>query len=387
MSGDHENGNKKNMNLDSSHHSMYSTGSILSKYSETTRQSKQTQPSQQDYAIADTLSRVVGRWRSCVVFMLLITAALVVTTTYLFLSDNEEREFQKSFEKSAKSIMDSIEFHATGAVQTFEALADSMTSEALTANATWPFFTSNNFEVKAAHARLNAFAECVMFLPIVEGDLRTQWESYSLQQASSWLRQSQALGNETATWLANSGFYQPATSSSSSQSNQAEPEEGDGNERRLQLQGQRKAITFHLITEDNKTVPQLLAEEQEKQTQGDETTNTGIDANTSAPSDSPTSTPTTSPSLPSPPLETLVPTQDPEFPIAPIATEIFLKGEDLPGGVDGDLTIISESWRTYYYPVWQISPPPKTPSLINYNLLADATSGGTFNAIRASGNK
>ena len=50
----------------------------------------------QEYSFEQRMTRVVARWRTCVILMLFITAALVVTTTYVFLSDNEEKEFEKS---------------------------------------------------------------------------------------------------------------------------------------------------------------------------------------------------------------------------------------------------------------------------------------------------
>lgn len=51
---------------------------------------------EQEYSFEQRMTKVVARWRTCVILMLFITAALVVTTTYVFLSDNEEKEFEKS---------------------------------------------------------------------------------------------------------------------------------------------------------------------------------------------------------------------------------------------------------------------------------------------------
>ena len=75
----------------------FSGESYSSRMSDTTRQTD-TKRSQEEAreVIADSLSRVVGRWRACVVLMLVITAALVVSTTYLFLSSNEEAQFRKA---------------------------------------------------------------------------------------------------------------------------------------------------------------------------------------------------------------------------------------------------------------------------------------------------
>jgi hypothetical protein len=77
------------------------------------------------------------------------------------------------------------------------------------------------------------------------------------------------------------------------------------------------------------------------------------------------------------------PTQSPDY---AIEKEIVLKGEDMPGGAEGDVTVLSESWRAYYAPVWQVSPPPIKPTLIRYNMLADGASGGYFKVVQASGN-
>jgi hypothetical protein len=72
--------------------------SLESSMSDTTRHTdtRKSHDSVAGEVIADSLSRVVGRWRACVVIMLLITAAVVVTTTYLFMSNNEDAQFRKS---------------------------------------------------------------------------------------------------------------------------------------------------------------------------------------------------------------------------------------------------------------------------------------------------
>ena len=255
--------------------------------------------------------------------------------------------------------MDSVEFHATNAVQTFETLADSMTSEALTANVTWPFFTSDNFEVKAAHARLNAFAEFVMFMPLVVGKQRADWEAFSVAESPHWLQQSHILHEgQTSQWLQDSDYYRPRNSSST--------EEEQTRQRSLQQQqGRRLAKVEPRLTTFN-----IIKPEQKEEVE-----------DTPAPTTQPTTRATASTTTATTTATLLLDKK------LKIPEEIYLKGEDLPGGVDGDVTQISESWRAYYGPVWQVSPPPKLPMLINYNMLADSTSGGTFNALQVSGNK
>ena len=100
----HDDNNSERSQSHSSSHSN-SGGSVASyatSMAESTRHTSESKrsnkegSSQQEYAFAEKMTRVVGRWRTCVILMLLVTAALVVTSTYLFLSDNEEKEFQKS---------------------------------------------------------------------------------------------------------------------------------------------------------------------------------------------------------------------------------------------------------------------------------------------------
>jgi hypothetical protein len=56
----------------------------------------QQQQQQQQVAIGGQDSVGVSRWRAMVILMLLLTAALVITSTYMFLSREETDEFEKS---------------------------------------------------------------------------------------------------------------------------------------------------------------------------------------------------------------------------------------------------------------------------------------------------
>lgn len=159
-------------------------------------------------------------------------------------------------------------------------------------------------------------------------------------QKAGWLDQSKALSVETHTWLLESDFFDP-------------PKENSDNLIRKLTPRRHAATTFVALDEDDRAVNvSALGEGINEQDQ----TTQFIEAATSTPAPK-------------------------------VSEEIFIKGEDLPGGVDGDTTIVTESWRVHYAPVWQVSPPPRDPTLINYNFLGDATSGGTFNAIQVSGNK
>ena len=205
-----------------------------------------------------------------------------------------------------------------------------------------------------------------MFMPLVVGNERNDWEAYSTREAATWLKQSRGLGEETSKWLYESDFYhRPSGGEIMRKGDNQGTLSIDNGGRRLQRQHnknqreERRDLDSTFVILDFTTINETdLVEETILET---------------------TSAPTTGSTLATP-----APTQHPDF---TIAGEIFLKGEDMPGGMDGDIAMVSESWRAFYAPVWQVSPPPKEPSLINYNILADANSGGTFNAIKVSGNK
>eukprot|EP00977_Amphora_coffeiformis_P000685 scaffold149_cov179-Amphora_coffeaeformis.AAC.8 len=155
--------------------------------------------------IAGKFTSLVTRSGSAVTFMLFLTATLVVSSTYVFLTRTKVAEFEKAFEQSARTITDAAQFTARSNIQTLNTLADSITSEAMTVGATWPFFTSENFEIKAAHARVNSFSEVILFMPYVRQRFHDEWEAYSVEN-QGWIAQSQRLYKErTSTWVKEAG--------------------------------------------------------------------------------------------------------------------------------------------------------------------------------------
>jgi hypothetical protein len=90
-------------------------------------------------------------------------------------------------------------------------LGDTVASEAhalenaLALNETWPFVTTHDFEIKAAHTRLDSATELVLFAPMVSDVNRERWEEYSVDN-QDWLMESRELGLQTNTWFENE-FY------------------------------------------------------------------------------------------------------------------------------------------------------------------------------------
>jgi hypothetical protein len=214
----------------------------------------------QQVDIAGQESVGVSRWRRIVIAALVFTAALVITTTYLFLSREQTDEFEKSvrfeylylcrikrawtrvrgattktkrqqattdsyisrntntfplycvqFTHSAKTIIDSARIAARNTMGSLLTLGDSIASEAqargeaLDLNETWPFVTTYDFEVKGAHTRLDSATELVLFAPIVTDKDRARWEKYSVDH-QDWLMKSKDQVLQTSTWFGNE-FY------------------------------------------------------------------------------------------------------------------------------------------------------------------------------------
>lgn len=184
-----------------------------------------------------------------------------------------------------------------------------------------------------------------MLMPLVLGKARKDWEAYSVSHAG-WLDQSDILAVETNQWLQDFDFFHPPGSPT----------------RKEDFDILRDVPPDRKLSTGRQTATTLVIIENTTNTDGS-SSNSNIDDQST---DTSIFEISTTPKIPQ---------------------EIFIKGEDLPGGIDGDLTTVSESWRVRYAPVWQVSPPPKRPAIINYNFLGDATSGGTFNAIMVSKKK
>lgn len=79
-------------------------------------------------------------------------------------------------------------------------LGDGITATALATNQEWPRVTIDNFEIKAAHARLDADSELIMFSPLVPGNAVEVWEGYASGK-QDWLKESQELSYQTSAWF------------------------------------------------------------------------------------------------------------------------------------------------------------------------------------------
>jgi hypothetical protein len=92
-------------------------------------------------------------------------------------------------------------------------LGDTIASEArvhgeeMGLNETWPFVTTQDFEIKGAHTRLDAKMEFVMFAPIVTEENSARWEEYSVVH-QDWIVKSTEQRLQTRKWFENEFYYE-----------------------------------------------------------------------------------------------------------------------------------------------------------------------------------
>lgn len=194
------------------------------------------------------------------------------------------------FDQCASTVLEASKFYAFNVIQTFETMADSITHQALRNREEFPLVTVEDFETKAAHARLTTFTETVFYVPYVYRKQREEWESYA-QNSTWWLEESLTYKNETRKWLERQKFFAPDLSQD--------------------IQHPTSSVYNH----DSLTVGEHS-----------------------------------------------------------IAREIFTVSQE-NGSCQQACDLVPEPTRSFYAPIWQVSPPPTIPTAVNYNLISDSTIG------------
>mmetsp|Transcript_94 Transcript_94/g.267 ORF Transcript_94/g.267 Transcript_94/m.267 type:complete len:1155 (-) Transcript_94:417-3881(-) len=131
-------------------------------------------------------TRVVQRLRFVVIFAMLLVAAAVTTATFIFLANEEDSDFENSFDLYASTIIESSQFSASAIRGNCNDFAAYVTSTALLMGAEWPFVTLADFEIRASNLRQQTNAIGVIIAPTVEETQSKEWTSYVLQNGG-WL--------------------------------------------------------------------------------------------------------------------------------------------------------------------------------------------------------
>ena len=299
-------------------------------------------------------------------------------------------------------------------------LGDTIASEAsvredvLTLNETWPFVTTHDFEIKGAHTRLDSTTELVLFAPLVTDENRERWEEYSVDH-QDWLMKSAQQALQTNTWFENE-FYDDIQAMDHGAMNHMNMDDGAVNmddgamnmddasmdamdhsamghgrnmrtgQRFLQVPesmgGMDGMNMTGMVTSMDMTslgtmdmsdttstsdstsgvdMPDMTSSSTMTMDMGDGTTTMNM-----------TGTASSSSSM----AMTGTSMNDMDTSMDSIASKIYR--------VEADGSASQES-RAFYAPVWQMSPPPKDPSLVNMDLYSNPVFKRMINYIMVSG--
>ena len=114
------------------------------------------------------------------------TAVLAV---FFYTSQEEQDEFESSFDDLATQIVDGFHANALLRVQVLDMLAISLTSTAMATQQKWPMVTFEDFEARATAARAIAKSDFLELYPYVTNETRKAWEQYTMNN-THWLEES-----------------------------------------------------------------------------------------------------------------------------------------------------------------------------------------------------
>jgi hypothetical protein len=144
--------------------------------------------------IATLETRFVMYLRLGLLLSLLVSAAVVSATVYIFISSQEEKKFETAFIEYSSKLAEAFQSIAGRRLGAIAALSTSVTSFALASNATWPFVIVPNFEAQVRHINELAGVNRTAFAVVVEAKNRAMWEQkYVPQNYLIWLEESRKI--------------------------------------------------------------------------------------------------------------------------------------------------------------------------------------------------
>lgn len=159
--------------------------------------SEEGEPSNSDPSSSETLAkgetRVVRLLRGVVLTVLLLTAAGVSFAVFRYTSNQEQQEFQNSFDDSAKKVIESLKVNTAGQLTAVDNFADAISATAKENNETWPMVTVPNYSLLARSALSSTKALSILIHPVVNQEERAEWNKYALEHNAEWKEQDLAL--------------------------------------------------------------------------------------------------------------------------------------------------------------------------------------------------
>jgi hypothetical protein len=249
------------------------------------------------------------------------------------------------------------------------ALGDTIASEASTLeealglNETWPFVTTHDFEIKGAHTRLDSATELILFAPMVTDENREKWEEYSVEH-QDWLMKSIEQVRQTNTWFEDEFYNDIESHSAMDHSAMDDGAMDDGAMDHGAMGHGRNMRTGQRFLQDVESMD-------------------GMDMNSMV-----TASSTSSMDMNGTSMDTMDASMDSSMgEMMDHSTNMSSNATGIPSEIyraEADDSTSQES-RPFYAPVWQMSPPPKDPSLVNLDLYTNPVFKQMINYIINSG--
>ena len=158
-----------------------------------TTESRRTGTSEEDAqhiknALARQETKQVFRLRVLVILVLFAAAASISVTIYYIIQNANMEEYQLQYEGTANKLVDSLQ-QVLAEMAAISGIAVAATADALqyNSNESWPFVTMTNFQERAGSAKRISGAIYVSINPIIQSNQLSDWESYVLSDANSWM--------------------------------------------------------------------------------------------------------------------------------------------------------------------------------------------------------
>jgi hypothetical protein len=142
--------------------------------------------------IAKRETQNMRAWKCVVSLIVLVTATLVSTGTYIFLASDAESSFEESYYFFASTIGDATAVHKHNLFSSMRSCSNSISIAARTTNSSFPFVTVPAFEVLAGSVRQQSESELLLFTPKIEIEQVTRWQEYTAAN-EGWYEESKEL--------------------------------------------------------------------------------------------------------------------------------------------------------------------------------------------------
>ena len=136
-------------------------------------------------------SKYAALLRVLVVILSIAACVAVPTIVYTTGQEREEEQFESTFLLLAAKIVDSFELRLEQKLRAVDSLRIAVTSHVISTNASWPFITIPDFDLRGSSANDMGDTLMVTLHPLVTLGDREAWENYTVNNID-WLYQAEA---------------------------------------------------------------------------------------------------------------------------------------------------------------------------------------------------